>query len=127
MINGLSHPVRARVLAILDQREASPKEIADLLGEKLSNVSYHVRVLRDSGLIELVGTSPRRGALEHHYRSISRPGAMVNVDLELDAKGWAKADAALVKLDKVIVGIAAQHSGDVHGRLVGLILTSPRP
>jgi predicted transcriptional regulator len=30
-------------------------------------VSYHVRQLENAGLIELVATEPRRGALEHYY------------------------------------------------------------
>jgi predicted transcriptional regulator len=30
-------------------------------------VSYHVRQLEKAGLIELVATKPRRGALEHYY------------------------------------------------------------
>ena len=52
---------------------ASPSELAEELGEPLGNVSYHVRNLADLGCIELVGTTPRRGALEHHYRATARP------------------------------------------------------
>jgi hypothetical protein len=37
------------------------------VGASLSNVSYHVRQLAKAGLIELVATRPRRGALEHYY------------------------------------------------------------
>jgi len=42
-------------------------------GERLGNVSYHVRILRELGLVELVRTEPRRGALEHFYRATARP------------------------------------------------------
>jgi hypothetical protein len=31
-------------------------------------VSYHVRMLRDYGLVVEARTAPRRGALEHYYR-----------------------------------------------------------
>jgi hypothetical protein len=60
-------------LAQLNQGVASPNELAKKLGEPLTNVSYHVRMLHDLGCIELVETEPRRGALEHYYRAVVRP------------------------------------------------------
>jgi DNA-binding transcriptional ArsR family regulator len=69
----LSHPMRARILVILNERVASPNEIADIIEERLPNVSYHVRALLDLGCIELVDTAQRRGAIEHYYRAVVRP------------------------------------------------------
>src|ERR671910_2585782 len=69
----LSHPMRARILRILDEQVASPNEIAQMIDERLPNVSYHVRALHDLGCIELVRTAQRRGAIEHYYRAITRP------------------------------------------------------
>src|SRR5918994_1212816 len=69
----LSHPMRARILVILNERVASPNEIAELIDERLPNVSYHVRALLDLGCIELVSTAQRRGAIEHYYRAVVRP------------------------------------------------------
>jgi len=69
----LSHPMRARILMILNERVASPNEIADDIDERLPNVSYHVRALLDLGCIELVDTAQRRGAIEHYYRAVVRP------------------------------------------------------
>jgi DNA-binding transcriptional ArsR family regulator len=69
----LSHPMRARILRILNERVASPNEIAEMIDERLPNVSYHVRALLDLGCIELVDTAQRRGAIEHYYRAIVRP------------------------------------------------------
>jgi DNA-binding transcriptional ArsR family regulator len=82
LIKALAHPLRHRLLAILNERVASPKELAAELGERLPNVSYHVRILADLGCIELVSTTPRRGALEHHYRALMRPF--------FDDRDWAK-------------------------------------
>lgn len=73
LIKALGHPIRMRALTILNQRVASPSEIAETLGEALGVVSYHVRILEELGCIELVRTTPRRGAIEHHYRAIERP------------------------------------------------------
>ena len=65
--------MRARILVILNERVASPNEIAELIDERLPNVSYHVRALLDLGCIELVDTAQRRGAIEHYYRAVVRP------------------------------------------------------
>jgi DNA-binding transcriptional ArsR family regulator len=69
----LSHPMRARILRILNERVASPNEIAEMIDERLPNVSYHVRALLDLECIELVDTAQRRGAIEHYYRAVVRP------------------------------------------------------
>jgi len=73
LAKALSHPMRTRILAILNERVASPNEISEVIDERLPNVSYHVRALLDLGCIELVSTAQRRGAIEHYYRAIVRP------------------------------------------------------
>jgi DNA-binding transcriptional ArsR family regulator len=69
----LGHPLRQRILTALNKRVASPKELADELGEDLGRLSYHVKVLADADAIELVRTAKRRGATEHFYRGTRRP------------------------------------------------------
>jgi DNA-binding transcriptional ArsR family regulator len=72
----LSHPLRPRILQILTIRgEASPNEIAAELHVPLGTLSYHMRLLRDAGWIELVREVLRRGAVEHFYRAVVRPFA----------------------------------------------------
>ena len=73
IIKALTHPLRIQILAALDERTASPSELADELGAPLGNVSYHVRQLAGLGLIKLVKRTPRRGAIEHHYKAVGRP------------------------------------------------------
>ena len=72
-VKALGHPLRVRILALLGERTASPRELAEWLGATLGTVSYHVRTLHELGLIELVRTSQVRGAVAHHYRSRERP------------------------------------------------------
>jgi DNA-binding transcriptional ArsR family regulator len=69
LTRGLAHPLRARMLAVLLEREASPKELAEEFDIPLANVAYHVQVLRKLKLIRLVRKTPRRGAVEHHYKA----------------------------------------------------------
>jgi DNA-binding transcriptional ArsR family regulator len=79
----LSHPLRPRILQILAIRgEASPNEIAAELDVPLGTLSYHTRLLRDAGWIELVREVPRRGAVEHFYRAVVRP--------EVDDAHWER-------------------------------------
>ena len=73
LMKALAHPLRQRILIELNKRVASPSELAEEIGEPLGNVSYHVRMLVDLECIELVSTTPRRGALEHHYRATVPP------------------------------------------------------
>jgi DNA-binding transcriptional ArsR family regulator len=70
----MSHPTRVRVMSVLTERVASPREIATKIGEPLNNVTYHVNQLRDLGCIELVRAEPVRGGrvTEHFYRSCRR-------------------------------------------------------
>jgi len=69
LVKMLAHPLRVRILAILEQRVASPSEIAQELDASLGVVSYHVRRLEALGMIKLVRKTPRRGAIEHYYRA----------------------------------------------------------
>jgi DNA-binding transcriptional ArsR family regulator len=72
-VKAMSHPLRVRILALLDERIASPVELAGWLGATLGTTAYHVRTLERMGLIELVRETRVRGAVEHHYRSTERP------------------------------------------------------
>jgi DNA-binding transcriptional ArsR family regulator len=72
-VRAYAHPLRIQILGVLENRTASPSEIAEELGTPLSNTSYHVRQLVALGLVELVGRTARRGAIEHHYTAKVRP------------------------------------------------------
>lgn len=75
----IGHPVRFKILHYLTEYEKlSPKDCVVVLAERnetnddgdpwpLGTVSYHVRTLKEVGLIRAKGTVPRRGAVEHYY------------------------------------------------------------
>jgi predicted transcriptional regulator len=78
-----------RILSVLETRElASPNELADELEVSLGVVSYHVRRLHALGFLELVRRTPRRGAIEHHYRAKARP--RVSDDVWAETPGIVK-------------------------------------
>jgi DNA-binding transcriptional ArsR family regulator len=72
-VKALAHPMRVSILARLQERRATPRELAGWLDASLGVVSYHVRTLHKLGLIELVATTQVRGAIAHHYRAKERP------------------------------------------------------
>jgi DNA-binding transcriptional ArsR family regulator len=68
------HPLR---IAILEQMLSNPPEgdpgwsaktLIPALGASLGDVSYHVRALRDAGLLVEVGRRQVRGAVQTFYR-----------------------------------------------------------
>lgn len=73
LVKALNHPVRVKALTILTERIASPKEISEQIEAPLSNVSYHVRVLDELGLIEIMEEESVRGSVAHYYKAVERP------------------------------------------------------
>lgn len=82
LMKALDHVLRQHILLAAVQGTVSPNELSNLLGEGLSQVSYHVKVLHEDcdEMLELVGTEPRRGAIEHYYRASAKT--------LLPAKAW---------------------------------------
>ena len=68
-----AHPLRIEILGLLENRVASPVQLAAELGAGLSQTSYHVRQLKHLGLIRLVRRRMQRGAVEHYYTATVRP------------------------------------------------------
>ena len=83
-VKALDHVLRQHILLATVAGEVSPSELAEALGEGLSQVSYHVKVLREDcdGIIEETRTEPRRGAVEHYYRATA--------NTLLPAKSWRR-------------------------------------
>jgi DNA-binding transcriptional ArsR family regulator len=67
LAKALSHPLRSHILVTLGDRIASPNEIARELGLAARDLDYHVKVLLEMGMIQLVRREKRRGAREHFY------------------------------------------------------------
>jgi DNA-binding transcriptional ArsR family regulator len=105
LYRALAHPLRGRILAAAGAGTTSPVELARELDEPLGVVSYHVRVLAKTGLLEPAGTSPRRGALQHHYRATD---AATVLRFTVPAGGVA----ALVERVRALVGDRPAAAGD---------------
>ena len=87
LMKAMSHPLRVSILRVLNERTASPAELARELDDHLHNVSYHTKRLEQLGCIELVKERQVRGAVEHFYRATAR--AMV------DTSEWESLDPVI--------------------------------
>ncbi len=110
LIKALSHPLRAQALTILNQRVASPKEIAGELSEQVGKVSYHVKELQNLGCVELVDTAQRRGATEHYYRGVDQ-AHFSSFSLDLDSEGWKEANGLLDETRRRLTEIGEESEG----------------
>jgi len=80
----LRHPLRREILRTMKGYErTSPRELSDILGRPLSDLSYHVRVLASCGVIELVDEAPVRGSVQHFYSmTIDEPWVFTALGIE---------------------------------------------
>lgn len=50
-LKAMSHPLRLKILCTLADQELSVQEIVDAVGTSQSNISQHLAILRDKGII----------------------------------------------------------------------------
>ncbi|MFD8813730.1 ArsR/SmtB family transcription factor [Streptomyces sp. NPDC059627] len=67
----LGHPVRHRMVNAFRQRPATLRQLADALGMSKGTIGYHVRVLREAGLVRLAETRQVRGGTEQYFALVS--------------------------------------------------------
>ena len=47
----MSHPLRLKILCVLGDQEVSVQDIVDNVGTSQSNISQHLAILRDKGIL----------------------------------------------------------------------------
>jgi DNA-binding transcriptional ArsR family regulator len=94
LMNVLTSPIRVRILAILAERPASCKELAEELDEPAGNVAHHVRMLRREVLVEQDSQRVVKSAIERFYRGRGRTILPANAwdDLPSAARQSVSAD-----------------------------------
>lgn len=114
LVKALAHPLRVQILSTLEDRVASPSDLATELQAPLGNVSYHVRTLADLGLVKLVKRRTRRGAVEHYYQARGR--AQVSNRAWAQVPGVVKRSMVAVALEQALdqAGAAAAAGGFDH-------------
>jgi DNA-binding transcriptional ArsR family regulator len=67
----LGHPVRHRIVNVLRQRPATLGQLASAIGLAKGTISFHMRVLREAGLVRMAGTRHVRGGTEQYFALVS--------------------------------------------------------
>lgn len=78
-LKAMSHPLRLKILCTLSDQEISVQDIVDRVGTSQSNISQHLAILRDKGIL-----SSRKDANRVYYkvvdsRTLQLIGMMRNV------------------------------------------------
>jgi DNA-binding transcriptional ArsR family regulator len=62
-LKAMSHPLRLKILCILGDQEVSVQDIVEHVGTSQSNISQHLAILRDKGIL-----ASRKDANRVYYR-----------------------------------------------------------
>ncbi len=62
-LKAMSHPLRLKILCTLGSQEVSVQKIVDNVGTSQSNISQHLAILRDKGIL-----ASRKDANKVYYR-----------------------------------------------------------
>jgi DNA-binding transcriptional ArsR family regulator len=62
-LKAMSHPLRLKILCTLGAQEVSVQDIVDSVGTSQSNISQHLAILRDKGIL-----ASRKDANKVYYR-----------------------------------------------------------
>ena len=62
-LKAMSHPLRLKILCTLGDQEVSVQDIVDAVGTSQSNISQHLAILRDKGIL-----ASRKDANKVYYR-----------------------------------------------------------
>lgn len=62
-MKAIAHPLRLKILCILGEQEVSVQDIVESVGTSQSNISQHLAILRDKGVLKT-----RKDANKVYYR-----------------------------------------------------------
>ena len=95
VLKAVAHPLRRRLLDLLRVDGPSmPSVLARNTGQAVANISHHLRVLADAGLIE-EAPGLARNRKEHWWRMVDPQISWSVADFTADAADIAAADAAM--------------------------------
>lgn len=71
-VKAIGHPLRTTILGLLHERAATVSELATALERPKSTVAHHVKVLAETGLVQVVRTRRVRAIEERFYGRTAR-------------------------------------------------------
>jgi DNA-binding transcriptional ArsR family regulator len=67
-VKAISHPVRTKIVVILEHEPATVAELAAEIGVPARTVRHHVAILRKGGFVTAARSASRRNVLEYSFR-----------------------------------------------------------
>jgi len=84
-MKAMSHPLRLKILCVLGEHEVSVQDIVDAVGTSQSNISQHLAIMREKGVLRT-----RKDANRVYYR-VGDPRTLEVVSMMRDVFcGFAK-------------------------------------
>lgn len=71
-VQAIGHELRTTIIGLLHERAATVTELANAVGRPKSTVAYHVNVLHEAGLVQVVRTRRVRAIDERYYGRTAR-------------------------------------------------------
>ncbi|MEP6632316.1 MAG: metalloregulator ArsR/SmtB family transcription factor [Lapillicoccus sp.] len=102
-LRALAHPVRLEMLSLLTGTAMSAAEVARELDLTQANASYHLRLLRDAGLLVIAGEEKVNGGVAKRYRHLwdqPQPGVGPGSPDDVDAVVRTLSDAVSLRLPR---------------------------
>ena len=132
VIRAIFDPLRGALLDLLLERAASVQELAAAVDRPRSSIAYHVKVLREAGVLQVVRTRPIRGREEAFYGRTARLFAVGDTRLtpDGDAPGFfevASQEAAAAIEDDDLRGLTRyawideKRAAEFWGRVMELV------
>ena len=71
-INLVSDPIRLKIITTLGTTAKTAQDLSDALGVSRSKIHYHLRLLEDNGIIEVVHTELINGITQKYFLPVAK-------------------------------------------------------
>lgn len=109
-------PLKAQIVAVALHRLYSPSDFAREAGVKLNVASYHFKILREKGILELVKEEKVKGATVKHLYRATQAAIVNDADWGDLAKALAPIFAGTILKDFSVRVTQAIETGHLHSR-----------
>jgi DNA-binding transcriptional ArsR family regulator len=123
-LKALANPLRVRVLRTLMPQRRSAKQVAQALGEGVTKLYRHIKILEQHGLVHAVAHSMVSGIAEVQYRARARSFVVSRAALAEPGQVQTTLDGALAfVLDRARIAIKRAAAGGQ----IDLMVRAPEP
>lgn len=124
LLKALTHSLRFRIMIVLTDQEASPKELSEILAEDFKRVYKQVKLLERDGFVEVVDVDKRFGGTQHFFRAKARPFVSTR-DNEGIAVRYRQEQSAAVIQAMILDVVRSVEAGTMDSRVDRVLIRMP--